>query len=386
MPALRELAYLRSLGPWGALASVRARGSLIGAVGARHAWEQLKTDARDWDQGDRRRASARLMWSDAARELGASFSVLSEDVIEISRGDVAVRIGGYVQTPMNSAVAIRVAADKALARRLLSRAGIPVPDGLVFDGRDSNVAVEFARVAGTCVVKPARETSGGTAVTTGVRSDDDVRAAVDVARRASQQLVIEKQVDGDFYRLLVLDGRLLDALRRDPPHLTGDGQSSVKQLVEAENARRLSLPGPRRPPRPLILDLDALFTLRHSGLQPNAVPPAGKRFIVRQTINQNGERDNRSLVDSASSDSVTLAVNAAAALDLRLAGVDVLATDISAPLEESNVTVLEVNPIPGYEYHYTAVDASKHRPVAEPILETLLAEAADRATRRTVRA
>jgi hypothetical protein len=41
-------------------------------------------------------------------------------------------------------------------------------------------------------------------------------------------------------RLLYLDGQLLDAVKRSPPTVLGDGKSRISQLVESLNQRRLN--------------------------------------------------------------------------------------------------------------------------------------------------
>src|SRR5437899_2802828 len=86
-----------------------------------------------------------------------------------------------------------------------------------------------------------------------------VRTAV-YASFFSQRLLIEQQVTGEAYRLLYLEGELVDVVLRQSPRVTGDGHSTVHALIAAENERRVREGG--RVAQTLIsIDLDCKTTL-----------------------------------------------------------------------------------------------------------------------------
>ena len=97
-----------------------------------------------------------------------------------------------------------------------------------------------------------------------------------------------------MYRLLFLDGRLVDTVRRRAPTVTGDGRSSVLDLILAENRRRLHA---ERPRSLMTLDLDSILSLEAQGMSASSVPAAGQVVAVKSTSSDNGERDNHTIRD-----------------------------------------------------------------------------------------
>ena len=82
-----------------------------------------------------------------------------------------------------------------------------------------------------CVVKPATGTGGGAGVATGIRTRWQLARAAAAAAVYSDELLIERQVEGDNYRLLYLDGELLDAYVREAPVRPRRRQVHVAALV-----------------------------------------------------------------------------------------------------------------------------------------------------------
>jgi glutathione synthase/RimK-type ligase-like ATP-grasp enzyme len=92
--------------------------------------------------------------------------------------------------------------------------------------------------------------------------------------------------------------------------------------------------------------------------------------------NNNAAEDNRTWRGELAPSVLEHARAAAAAVGLRLAGVDVLSTDISKPLHETGGVVSEVNGGPGLHHHYLVSEPGQATRVATPVLEILL-EAAE---------
>ena len=95
---------------------------------------------------------------------------------------------------------------------------------------------------------------------------------------------------GEVYRLLYLDGKLLDAVLQRSPVLIGDGTSSVRQLVRRENLRRLSA-GSKAAQFLLSIDLDMRRTLAKQHLSLSSVPNKGALVKIKTVVNENSTRD-----------------------------------------------------------------------------------------------
>jgi cyanophycin synthetase len=272
-------------------------------------------------------------------------------------------------TSLDDPVTLEIAGDKPLVLRLLSARGIPVPRHIVVGHHDVAGAWTFvSRLGRPCVVKPALHGHAGAGVTTGVDDRRRLGAALAHAGAWSRLALVEEQVPGDAYRLLYLEGELLDAVRRRPPFLCGDGRSSIRRLIAAENAARAAS-GTDLAQSPLRRDADVSATLHRQGYSLRSVPPKGAAVRVKEVPNDNRRLDNEGAVDVLCPGIVATGAAAAHAVGVRLAGVDVITSDPEIPLERSGGVVIEVNTTPGFYYHYHRNGSAA--PVATMILRRL---------------
>ena len=313
----------------------------------------------------------RRIWGEAAAELGAELVELGDGFLELRRDGARTRVWQQY-TELDGEVALRLALHRRVVFEVLRDAGVGVPEHLEYTPGALAPALAFVAASkDPCVVKPAAGTGVGSGITSGIRRPDQLRRAT---LRASQyrRLLLERQVTGTVYRLLYLDGELLDAVRKLPPRVVGDGRSTVEQLVAAENRRRLGARGAAGFSL-LKLDLDALFTLEAAGLVPSSVPAAGEAVVVKSVTNQNRVEDNETVPRAELAEAlVAEGAAAAAAVGLRLAGVDVVTTDPGRPPAESGGRVIEVNGMPGLNHHYNVAEPDRAVRVAVPILARLL--------------
>jgi D-aspartate ligase len=315
------------------------------------------------------------IWMQAADECGAQVVRLAPGLLELYLDGVRTRVHHqYVE--LDAPVTLQVALDKTVGHRLMAEAGVPHADYLEWNVGDLRPAAEFlARSTGPCVVKPAAGTGGGHGVVPGVETPEDLVRARWHAGRGGDRLLIERQIEGAVYRLLLLDGELLDVVRSVPANVTGDGRCTVEELIMRENDRRVAAGGAGG--LSLVgLNLDTMLTLRRAGLTLSSVPADGQRIALRVATNCNAARDNETWTGEVSASVISDARTAAGAVGVRLAGVDVVTTDITRPLAETGGVVSEVNGGPGLHHHYLVADRERATPVAIPVLTRLFAGAA----------
>jgi cyanophycin synthetase len=310
----------------------------------------------------------RSIWAEAAERIGAEPLGPSGPYLEITRGPQRTRLfEGLVER--DDPVTLAVAGNKPLVHRLLSAAGLVVPDHFVGDVAEPDEAVRFALAVPPVVIKPAGHTGRGQGVTGCVASASDVlRALLRATRFDPLQFLVERQLEGVEYRVLVLDGVAIAVVRRAPPHVIGDGQSSIAQLVRSENARREAVRGVR----PIDLDLDAVFCLRRQGVTPATVLRAGSRVRVKTGTGECGEHEARSVhvADPELAEVVPVAVTAAQAVGSRYASVEVIVQQ--GGQSSATIAVLAVNTTPGLGQHYAVSNPSTAPDVAASVLEKLL--------------
>jgi cyanophycin synthetase len=349
-----------------------ARLDVARSTGLRYARLRTREAAELRSQGlGPRNAEYTRIWREAAEAAGAEYEQVADDVAELRRGGASTRVRRQA-TELDPEETLDMASHKGHVHGLLTGAGIPVPEHHAFDYRDLGSGIEFLeRAAGPCVVKPGADSGGGWGLASNVRTPGQLARAVLNASRYSPRILIERQVEGTLHRVLVLDGEVIDAVRRRSPTVEGDGRSTVKELIAAENRRRLDAHGAAGL-WPLRVDLDCLFTLEATGTSLTSVPPSGAVVTVKHVTNENRIEDNETVREPIGAGLRREAALAAELVGLRLAGLDVILRDTSKSLAEGAGVVLEVNGAPGLSHHYHVADRAGATRVAVPILETLL--------------
>ncbi|MCH2242747.1 MAG: cyanophycin synthetase, partial [Aquabacterium sp.] len=275
------------------------------------------------------------------------------------------------ETEQTSAIAEGIASDKDLTKQLLRACGVPVPEGRVVS--DAADAWDAAEDIGTPVVVKPSDANHGRGVSIELTTREQVEAAFAVADAEGSDVIVERFVPGQEHRLLVVGNRMVAASRGDAACVTGDGRSSIAELV----ASQLNT-DPRRGEDEIypldIVRIDepaVLLELQRQGCTPETVPAPGR--VVRVLRNGNLAID---VTDDVHPSVAEMATLAARVVGLDIAGIDLLAQDISRPLEEQGGAIVEVNAGPGLLMHLKPAEGSP-RPVGRAIVDHLFPETDD---------
>jgi cyanophycin synthetase len=274
----------------------------------------------------------------------------------------------------SSAIAESIAQDKELTKQLLEAIGVPVPGGRSVDELEDAWQV-LQSLGAPAVVKP-RDGSQGRGVTVDVSTREELEAAWKAASDIGSDVIVERYLVGDDYRLLVVANRLVAAARRDPPHVIGDGEHTVRQLVDLVNADPRRGDGHATPLTRIRFDAIALARLAAQGLDAESVPARGRKVVLRNNANLSTGGTATDVTDEVHPEVAARAVEAALMVGLDVCGVDVVARTISRPLEEQGGGIVEVNAAPGLRMHL-APSYGSPRPLGEAIVDTLYPDPAD---------
>lgn len=358
-----------------------ARLDLARSMGLRPALRRAREGAPSVLPAYVRDSVYREIWSAAALRAGADCEQVGPGVLRLERDGASTFVNQQL-TALDDPVTLKLALDKAAVHRLLRGVDVPVPEHVEFGCRDLAPAERFlAATGGACVVKAAGGTAGGEGTTAGVDTPVRLLRACLHAARFGERLLIERQAPGPVYRLLFLDGELVDVIRHLPPRLEGDGRASVEDLIRGENGRRWAAGGGAGLSL-LGVGLDTVFALERQGLALSSVVAGGHEVTIQTVTNANRIEDTTTVRHALDEELVSAARRAAAAVELRLAGVDVITPDAGVSLERAGGVVTEVNGTPGIHHHYHVADPRQATPVAVPILERVLEAAHEAAERR----
>lgn len=309
-------------------------------------------------------------WEKVAADLGAELEDVGQGYYRLRWQGQHTWVCGF-EVQIDDHVLLSIAGDKALSQGLLHEVGLPAPRHLEYGLGDVEQAQAFLAELGRPVVVKPVDGAGGRGVTIDIDNPKALREATMAAARAGTRFLVEEQVPGDNYRFLYLDGELIDVVRRDPPTVVGDGKHNVRELIKLENEQRLSAP-PYLSMSALTDDPGVENHLRTQGLSPTHVPEAGEVIAVKGAVNQNGSRDNHKIVDGIHPSYREMGRRMQQLFDIKLLGIDVIAPDISVPLEESGGAINEINTTPAFHHHDLIAEDDKC-PVGRMALEYIFA-------------
>lgn len=272
-----------------------------------------------------------------------------------------------------SAVAESIGQDKDLTKRLLHAAGVPVPLGKPVDTMDE--AWEVALKVGLPVVVKPQDGNQGKGVTVNITD----RAQLDEAFRTAAEygtVMVERFLPGHDFRLLVVGDQLVAAARREPPQVLGDGQRTVRELVDIVNQDPRRGEGHATSLTKIRLDDIAVARLTLQGLTPDSVPDKGQRVILRNNANLSTGGTATDVTDDVHPEVAARAIAAAQMVGLHICGVDMVAETVLRPLEEQGGGFVEVNAAPGLRMHL-APSYGKPRNVGQAMVDKLYAHGDD---------
>jgi cyanophycin synthetase len=263
------------------------------------------------------------------------------------------RLMNSTLTDRSANISIMLARDKALTAKVLRMSGLPGARNQQISSADE--AVQTAEEFGfPVVIKPA-DLDRGDGVAAFLANEVAVREAYAKARALTEKVLVEEHVNGFTHRLTVVDGKVISVRQRVPGGVTGDGKSTVSQLVETHKQSEWSRRWMRSRGRvPVDLDAEALDVLEQENVGVETILPEGQFQRLRRRDNINAGGSNRDVpLEDVHADNLELAVSAARAIRLDIAGIDLITTDIKRSWREVGARICEINGKPQFAARHT---------------------------------
>lgn len=274
-------------------------------------------------------------------------------------------------TGATSHVAVEIASDKGLTKHLLREAGVKVPDGTVVDDLDGALKA-LLDMGGPVVVKPL-DGNQGKGITLGVTQPVRLLGAYQLARRYSSQVIIERQLQGKDYRVLVVGGRAVSASERRPCEVVGDGASTVEKLIHIVNADPKRGEGHERPLTRIAIDDELVERLGEVGMSLEYVPAPGQTVVLKRHANLSVGGTAVDVTDLVHPETRKACERAATLIGLDVCGVDLVTSDIAKPMDGG---IVEVNAAPGLRMHVSPSEGQA-RAVGDAIVSHLFPQGED---------
>ena len=294
--------------------------------------------------------STQAILDEAARRDIPYIRLNDQSFVQLGQGKYQQRIRATM-TSRTSALGVDIAGDKKLTTTLLAAAGLPVPRSDMVRSADEAGAVA-ARIGYPVVTKPL-DGNHGRGVSLDLRTDADVRRGFEraIEQTRSGIVVVESYIQGNDYRVLVIDGHMVAVAQRVPAHVIGDGEHTVRELVDITNRDPRRGIGHEKVLTRIKVDGSAEELVKRQGFDLDAVPPKGSVLKLAATGNMSTGGISIDRTWEADHDNVEIAEEAARVVGLDVAGIDFLTPDICQPVRETGGAIVEVNAAPGFRMH-----------------------------------
>lgn len=274
-------------------------------------------------------------------------------------------------TSETSSIGVELACDKEDTKYLLEQAEVLVPRGDIIS-RESSLEEACRYVGFPLVVKPI-DGNHGRGITVNIKNYEDALTAFREAKEVSRKVIIERYVTGEDYRLLVINNVLVAAAKRTPARVIGDGKSTIKELVDEVNRDPRRGYGHENVLTQITINNLTKTILAAKGYTEDSVPKKDEIVVLKDTANLSTGGTAEDVTDIVHPSNVSMAERISKIIDLDICGIDIMTTDISKPLEETDGAVLEVNAGPGFRMHL-APTTGLPRNVAAPVVDKLFPE------------
>ncbi|KAB3530230.1 cyanophycin synthetase [Alkaliphilus serpentinus] len=288
-------------------------------------------------------------------------------LVHLGYGKYSRRIQATISS-LTNCISVDAACDKELTKGLLEIFNIPVPRGRAVTTLTDAIKVA-EELSYPVVVKP-NNGNQGKGVSTNLKSSEEVEKAYHLASLYGDQIMVEDYIKGKHYRGIVVDGKLVAVAERIVAHVVGNGLNTIKELIDIENQNPLRGEDHEKPLTKIKMDEAMALFLEKYQIDLHSIPRENEVVYLRETANLSTGGIAIDVTDEIHPENVKLFTKAVEIIGLDIAGVDVVAQDISMNIRETGGGIIELNACPGIRMHHYP-SRGKDRNVAGAILDML---------------
>ncbi|HSK71154.1 MAG TPA: cyanophycin synthetase, partial [Pyrinomonadaceae bacterium] len=271
-------------------------------------------------------------------------------------------------TAKTNIISVDIAGDKDATKKLLGDMGIPVPRG--FTIREEGEINSIVDLLGFPLVVKPLDGNHGKGATVGIETREELSTAFQKAKEYSKYVIIEKMLVGKDFRALVVNNQLIAVAERTPAHVVGDGKRTIQELIDDTNRDPRRGIGHEKVLTLIEVDGQTERILRSKGCTLETVLPDGEMIYLKTTANISTGGTAIDRTDEVHPENAFMFERIAKIIGLDVAGIDIIAENVSQPLRETGGGIIEVNASPGFRMHL-APSEGIGRNVAEYVVEML---------------
>jgi cyanophycin synthetase len=290
------------------------------------------------------------------------------------------QIINFASSSKDSKIAKEIQRDKWSSNLMMERLGLPTARWEILDSAEQIEDI-WDKYEKPVVIKPTGLTAGS-GVSTGIDTIQKAKNAYQIAKEPTkkhigktwqQKIMIQEQVPGEDYRLLVIDGKLEVVTKRIPAFIVGDGKSTIKELIEETNRDpRRDTSKPTHILKPIKIDPPLLRLLDDKGLTLESIPEKDEKITVRKVASMSQGGITEDFTDQVGPEIKYIVESIANSIHAFVIGADILCKDISKPLTKDNGGIIEINTKPEAYLNLYPVIGKQREEVADVHIQKLL--------------
>lgn len=296
-----------------------------------------------------------------ATEMGATVVIEPEYELigHITFKNGKITVFDNTRLNINGFGSANLAQDKAFSNYFLGKLGYRVTEGQTFfndkmcakvaNPRNIHDGWNYAQELGFPVIVKPLNLSLGILVTKVYNKQEYYQVAEKILATQSV-LIVERFYNGNDFRILVLDNEVIAAYQRIPLSVTGDGKSTILELLQNKREQLI------KTGEKILIDVEdfrIIKKLNKQNLSFDSVLAEDTLIYLLDNANLSTGGDAIDFTENIHPDFQKLAINITKDMGLRLAGVDILTADITQPIVDYTVdyTLLEINSAPGLAHY-----------------------------------
>ncbi|WP_195988577.1 bifunctional glutamate--cysteine ligase GshA/glutathione synthetase GshB [Clostridium sp. D53t1_180928_C8] len=310
-----------------------------------------------------------LMKESIKRGITVNIVDRGENFISLKKGDKIEYVKQATKTSKDTYVSVLIMENKTVTKKVLAEKGVKVPRGEEFNTIEEAKIKAHKYINKPIVIKPKSTNFGiGINIFPEGANLEDIIHAFEIAFKNDTTVLIEEFIKGKEYRFLVINDEVVGILHRVPANIIGDGEKSIKELVEVKNQDPLRGKGYVTPLEKIRLEENAELFLKQQGKNFDYIPKKDEIVYLRENSNISTGGDSVDYTDDIPQKFKDIAVNASKAAGAMICGVDMMLEDYRD--ENTNYAIIELNFNPAIHIHSYPYKG-KERKIATHVLRLL---------------
>ncbi len=289
------------------------------------------------------------------------------DYVQLGYGKYQQKIQSSI-TSKTSALAVEIAEEKQRTKDVLDESYIPVPEGIV--AKTLKEVKDAVKILSFPIVVKPEIGDQGRGLSVNINNNKKLKTAFESAAKINKNVLVEKYLEGNEYRILVIDGKFVAASHKESPYITGDGKSTVQQLINNANSHPLRGHGNENVLTIIAVDEMTEQILKNNKLKLKSVLKKNTKLYLKTTANLIKGGTVTDVTDIVHPEIRLMAERTARVVGMDVMGIEFIGEDISKPLGLQKSGIIEINAEPDLRMHIRPA-IGKSRNVAKPIIDLL---------------